>query len=584
MTAAPPGPSGQAGASPGRFLRQWLRRDPGLLLRLLLWTAVESVPALLAGRLVATAVDRGFLHGAPLVGLAWLAGLAFSSAVGAYGARNALARSGEFVEPMRDALIAYTVERSLERAVTATRMRHDLSGVARLTRQVEIVREAAGSLIAVVCRFAFAFVGVCLGSLTLAPTAAVLIFAPVLLTVAGYVLAVRGLARIQLRSIVAAENLAQEAWELSAGLRDITACGMEESAFERVDRAALENVCAHEMLARMNAVRTMVLGLGGWLPLLLILLWARWGSAGVSAGTTLGILTYVMQSLRPAVQALVQGLGTTGIRLLVTLGRLLEAKDAGQRPTPDHAERPVTLPDLGVTAKEISFSYSATGNEVLSAVDVYVGPGEHVAVVGPSGVGKSTLAAIMAGTLAPVSGTMKWGGVNVCDIPQETRARLRAYLPQEAYVFTGSLRENLVYLCEREVPDAELDRAAEEMGLGDLVREVGGYDTALKPESFSAGERQLIALTRAYLSPARLTILDEATCHLDQPAEARAEQAMRRRPGTLVVIAHRVSSAEAADRVLVLDGTNTEQDTHQNLLTRPGLYRDLAGLWQPPGP
>ncbi|MFI6682787.1 ATP-binding cassette domain-containing protein [Streptomyces sp. NPDC050485] len=582
MTAALPGPSG---ASPGRFLREWLRRDPPLLLRLLLWTAVESVPALLAGRLVATAVDRGFLDGAPLVGLAWLAGLAFSSAVGAYGARNALARSGEFVEPMRDALVAYTVERSLERAVTETRTRHDLSGVARLTRQVEIVREAAGSLIAVVCRFAFAFVGVCLGTLTLAPMAAVLIFAPVLLTVVGYVLALRGLARIQLRSIVAAETLAQEAWELSAGLRDITACGMEESEFERVDRAARENVRADEMLARMNAVRTIVLGLGGWLPLLLILLWARWGGAGASAGTTLGILTYVMQSLRPAVQSLVQGLGTTGIRLLVTLGRLLEPRGAGQQPTADHAERPVTTaPELGVTAKEISFSYSATGNEVLSAVDMHVSPGEHVAVVGPSGVGKSTLAAIMAGTLAPVSGTMKWGEVNVGDIPPEARARLRTYLPQEAYVFSGSLRENLVYLCEREVPDAELDRAAQEMGLGDLVRDLGGYESGLKPESLSAGERQLIALTRAYLSPARLTILDEATCHLDQPAEARAEQAMRRRPGTLVVIAHRMSSAEAADRVLVLDGTNTRQDTHQNLQARPGLYRDLAGLWQPPGP
>jgi len=95
----------------------------------------------------------------------------------------------------------------------------------------------------------------------------------------------------------------------------------------------------------------------------------------------------------------------------------------------------------------------------------------------------------------------------------------------------------------------------------------------------SAGERQLIALTRAYLSPAPIAVLDEATCHLDPVAESRAELAFARLPGTVVVIAHRVSSALRARRILVLDGTEALTGTHETLLAASPLYRDLVGHW-----
>jgi ATP-binding cassette subfamily C protein len=101
------------------------------------------------------------------------------------------------------------------------------------------------------------------------------------------------------------------------------------------------------------------------------------------------------------------------------------------------------------------------------------------------------------------------------------------------------------------------------------------------PVVLSAGERQLITLARAYLSPARLIILDEATCHLDPVADARVEQAFAQRPGTLVVMAHRISSALHARKVLVLDGSRALLGTHQELLVCSALYRDLVGHWQP---
>ncbi len=153
-------------------------------------------------------------------------------------------------------------------------------------------------------------------------------------------------------------------------------------------------------------------------------------------------------------------------------------------------------------------------------------------------------------------------------------------IPQEAYVFAGTLAENLAYLAPG-APAAQLDGAARAVGLTPLVDRLGGYHTELSPARLSAGERQLIALGRAYLSPARLAILDEATSNLDPDAAARAEGAFAARPGALIVIAHRMSSALRADRVLVLDGGRPQIGDHAALLASSPLYRDLVGHWQP---
>ena len=149
-------------------------------------------------------------------------------------------------------------------------------------------------------------------------------------------------------------------------------------------------------------------------------------------------------------------------------------------------------------------------------------------------------------------------------------------------MFTGTVAENLGHFRPDPVPAAELLAAAEAVGLGPLLERLGGPDAAVDPGALSAGERQLIALTRACLSYAPLTLLDEATCHLDPQAEERAERAFAQRPGgTLVVVAHRISSARRADRVLVMDGTGTAYGTHDELLRVSPLYRDLVGSWTP---
>jgi ATP-binding cassette subfamily C protein len=187
--------------------------------------------------------------------------------------------------------------------------------------------------------------------------------------------------------------------------------------------------------------------------------------------------------------------------------------------------------------------------------------------------------------LAPTAGDVLLSGVSIAQFPAASPAHWRVLIPQEAYVFSGTVAENLSYLMA-EYDEAEATAAARAVGALPLVGRLGGMQGVLNPATLSAGERQLIALARAYLAPGRIAVLDEATSQLDPSAEARAELAFARRPGTLIVIAHRMSSALRARRVLVLDGVRAQIGDHASLLASSAMYRELVGYWQAtsPGP
>ncbi|WP_308379951.1 ABC transporter ATP-binding protein [Streptomyces sp. ISL-43] len=207
--------------------------------------------------------------------------------------------------------------------------------------------------------------------------------------------------------------------------------------------------------------------------------------------------------------------------------------------------------------------------------------GDHLAVVGTSGIGKSTLAALLAGIVPPAAGTVSMGGRPVTDFDEVLRCRLIALVPQEAYVFPGTVAANLAYFA----PDADLarlQRSAEAVGLSKVIDRLGGLDARLHAPAteLSSGERQLFALARVHACAAPVVVLDEATCHLDPVAEARAEAAFAERPGTLIVIAHRLVSATRARRVLLLDGNRTALGTHAELLARTPHYAELVGHWE----
>ena len=568
----------QGQASLRQVLLSSLRGRGADLRRLALWSLLEAVPAFLSGRLVAQAIDDGFLADRVETGLVWLGVLALTVLVGAWGTRQTYLRLANLVEPFRDELVARTVKGALHRA-TAAAGHSDSAGVARLTQQVEIVREAYASVLMVVQGFLLTTISALVGLSTLIPEALILVLPPLIVALVLFAGALAGMAARQRASIMADERIAESVGTLSRGLRDVTACGAEARAgavvAEHIDAQAI----ATRELARFTAVRTLAVAVGGLLPIVLILAGGSWLIRnGASTGAILGALTYVSQGVHPALQTLVRGLGNTGLWLVVALRRIVDATESSV--VTDGREGTVVAEprshDLRLRA--VTFGYGRSAEPVIDQLDLFVPDGDYLAIAGPSGAGKSTLAALMSGLLEPQAGEISIEGVPVGRLDTRALPRHRTLIPQEAYVFPGSVFENVTYLREYVRP-AELNHAVDQLGMRSFVARLGGLAANLEPHSLSAGERQLVTMLRAYLSPARIVVLDEATCHLDPAAEATVEQAFARRPGTLIVIAHRISSALRARRVLVLDGREVWLGTHDEVLARSSLYRDLVGYW-----
>ncbi|MFC4019307.1 ATP-binding cassette domain-containing protein [Micromonospora sp. GCM10011542] len=566
----------------GAVVRAALRGRRGALWRLAGWSVAESLPAAGAGLLTAWAVDDGFLAGRPLVGLLWLTLLAAAVLVGAVGTARAYALLGDVVEPFRDELLHRVVAAAVGQA-TAAGGRGDDAVVARLTHQVELVRDTWAGLLMVVRGFVFAAGAALLGLVSLAPPVALVVAVPVLAGLGLFVLALPAMVARQRQYVLADERLGRVAVTAVSGHRDVVASGARDRTAGWVGAHVDTQARVERRLATMAATRALTLAVGGWLPVLAVLLCARWlVDQGVGPGAVLGALIYVVRGVQPALHTLVQGVAAGGLRFAVTLDRLLRTS-ADFDATPPRPAAPVSAPRPAAAApalrlRGVSFRYGPRAAPVLDGFDLDVPDGDHLAIVGASGIGKSTLANLVAGILRPQAGQVRLAGLPVAGASPAELARRRVLIPQEAYVFTASVRDNLTYL-RPDVPQAVLDRAVARLDLTGLVGRLGGYDAILRPADLSAGERQQVALLRAWLSPARLVILDEATCHLDPPTEARLELAFAERPGTLVVIAHRVSSALRARRVLLLDGATATVDDHDGLLARSATYRELVGYW-----
>jgi ATP-binding cassette, subfamily B, bacterial len=265
----------------------------------------------------------------------------------------------------------------------------------------------------------------------------------------------------------------------------------------------------------------------------------------------------------------------------VAMDRLTDLLDvAVSVPESDHPVDPGRLSG-GIEFDDVSFRYAGAPDDALRDVSLAIAPGESVAFVGETGAGKSTLVKLAARLYDPTGGRILVDGTPLRDLDLERFRQQLGFVPQEAFLFTGTIRDNIAY-ARPDATDAEVEAAARAVGAHDFIARLpSGYHQPVveRGRSLSAGQRQLIALARAQLVDPAILVLDEATANLDLATEAQVVRAMGRVSAgrTTLLIAHRLQSAVRADRIVMLDeGRVVEVGHHADLVARGGAY---AALW-----
>jgi ATP-binding cassette, subfamily B, bacterial len=320
-----------------------------------------------------------------------------------------------------------------------------------------------------------------------------------------------------------------------------------------------------------------VVGIGVW----------RGEAAGLSAGALVGFMFLTYRFLEPIAE-FTEVIDQTQTAV-AGLRRVLGILDTPIGPPP--AVDPVPLPagQLGISLIEVAFAYAPREEEVaptqvLSALTLTIPPSQHVALVGESGSGKTTIARLIARLADPTSGRVVIGGVNLKHVANDDLRRRLTVVPQEPFLFADTIAYNLRF-AKPDATDAELSLAVQRLGLEDWVNSLpDGLETQVgqRGQALSAGERQMVALLRASLVSPDVLILDEATSSVDALTEVRLSRALEKLASnrTTISIAHRLSTAARADRVIVLSsGKVVEDGPHAELMERAGEYRRMYDSW-----
>ena len=302
----------------------------------------------------------------------------------------------------------------------------------------------------------------------------------------------------------------------------------------------------------------------------------------LSVGALVAYFLYVNRFFQP-IQLLVQQYNSLqqSQSSIVKLRTLLETEPdiMNSRDAPD-----ISSLNGAISFNHVDFGYRSD-RLVLHDVTFSIAPGETIALVGPTGGGKSTIAKLITRFYDPSSGTIAIDGHNLRDINQLSLRRQLGVVPQEPFLFAGTIRDNLIFARDY-ISDEELNSAIDKIGLREMIERLpDGIDTTVheRGQSLSTGERQLLAIGRAFLANPRVLVLDEATSSLDLQSEVAVERALDAilEQRTAILIAHRLSTAQRADRILVVQGGRiTEEGSHRELMAEAGRYAALFNTWQ----
>lgn len=379
--------------------------------------------------------------------------------------------------------------------------------------------------------------------------------------------------------------------ESLSGIRIITAHNRRRHNVIHHDNVVGEHMDANLYTAKVGALYgpgTEMVGIIGQALILLI------GGTMVLNGTlTLGELTafvlYLTAFFAP-IQQLVQ-LYTTYQQGQAAVTKLREL--LGTVPTVPEKPEATDLPPVSgvIDLDDVTFGYDPS-RPVLRHIDLHIEAGETFALVGPTGAGKSTIAKLVSRFYDPTEGRVRIDGHDLRDVTLESLRRQLGVVPQEPFLFHGSLRDNIAF-GRPDATDDELLDACRSVGLDDLLgRLPQGLDAPVheRGSALSSGERQLLALARAFLARPRVLVLDEATSNLDLRSEATIERALDvvLEGRTAIVIAHRLATAMRADRIAVIDAVPTadgtaggivEIGTHDELVALGGEYAQMYATW-----
>lgn len=304
--------------------------------------------------------------------------------------------------------------------------------------------------------------------------------------------------------------------------------------------------------------------------------------AGVlTTGSVLALAGFLRKALTPI--EMFAGVLRLYLNARVSFRKLREPYDVAVRPEERPGAR--TCPPLEgrLRLTGVSFAYPGTTKRVLEAVDMEVGAGETVAVVGATGAGKSSIAKLVARIYDPDEGVVSVDGTDIRDFELRSYRDRLGVVPQDAFLFRGTVASNISY-GRPEASREEIEAAAEAVGAAEaLLALPDGYDTKVEEEgrNLGASHRQLVALARAWLVGPDVLVLDEATAALEPAQEQAVIDAVKALGRTTIIIAHRLAVAEQADRVVVIDrGRVVEEGAHRQLMRTGGPY---AALWGRPG-